>query len=235
MLLVPFVAGMLPSWGGKAVWLHVPLLVAWLSGYLCSYFALLAVKTGRLERVRQQVLVYGGVCVVTGLPVVLLRPRLWSLAPAFAVLVAVNAWYAWRRQERALLNDFASVLQACLMTPAVAMAADVAAGPLMWPALACLLYFSGTVLYVKTMIRERGEAAFLRASTAFHAVALPLATAICVWLFAPFTVYLLRAVLLPRRRLSVQAVGLIEVACSLALVAALALPPVGLVPSTVLH
>lgn len=228
MLLVPFAAGLLPSWGGRAVWWHLPLLVAWLAGYLLSYYALLAVKTRRLGRVRDQVVAYGAVSAVCGGAVVLARPSLLWLAPAFAALIGLNAFYAVRRDDRALLNDLASVVQACLMTPAVAVVAQVPVRPMLGPAIACLLYFSGTVLYVKTMIRERGEPAYLRASTAFHSVALPLATAVTMWLIVPFTAYLLRAVLLPRRALAVKTVGLIEVAASVALLLALALPPVGL-------
>lgn len=230
MLVVPFAAGLLPAWGGRAVWWHVPLLIAWLAGFLLSYFVLLAVKTRRMARVRRQLLTYGAVAAVCGGAVVLARPALLWLAPAFAVLVGVNVLYASRRQDRALLNGIASVVQACLMTPAVGIVADVPVRPLVGPALACLLYFTGTVFYVKTMIRERGEATYLRASTLFHAVALPIATAVSIWLFVPFTGYLLRAVLLPRRALAPVRVGLIEIAASAALLLALALPPVGLLP-----
>jgi len=229
MLLVPFAAGLL-SWGGRTSWWHLPLLTAWLAGYLLSYYALLAVKTRRLDRVRDQLADYGGVTLVCGLAVVLARPPLLRLAPAFAVLVGVNLWYAHRRRERALLNDLASVVQACLMTFAVAIVAQVPLRPMVGPALACLLYFTGTVLYVKTMIRERGEPGYLRASTALHALALPLATAVSMWLFVPFTGYLFRAVLLPHRSVGVRTVGLVEVACSVALLLALALPPIGLLP-----
>jgi len=49
-------------------------------------------------------------------------------------------------------------------------------------------------------------------------------------LFVPFTGYLFRAVLLPHRSVGVRTVGLVEVACSVALLLALALPPIGLLP-----
>jgi len=235
MLLVPFAAGLLPSWGGRTTWWHLPLLVAWLAGYLLSYYALLAVKTRRPARVRDQLVCYGAVTLAFGAAVVIARPALLVLAPAFAVLAAANTWYAARRRDRAVLNDLASVVQACLVTFAVAIVAEVPVRPMIGPAVACLLYFGGTVLYVKTMIRERGERSYQHASTAFHAVALPVATAVSMWLFVPFTGYVLRAVLLPQRPttvrpLSVVQVGMIEVACSIALLLALALPPVGLLP-----
>jgi hypothetical protein len=47
-------------------------------------------------------------------------------APAYALLIAVNAGYAWWRRERALVNDLASVAQSSLI---VAVATTVAAVP----------------------------------------------------------------------------------------------------------
>ncbi|MCY0948437.1 hypothetical protein [Streptomyces sp. H27-S2] len=61
------------------------------------------------------------------------------------------------------------------------------------PALACLLYFAGTVPYVKTMIRERNSRAYHRGSAAYHAVALAVAACLSPWLALPFAAYLARA------------------------------------------
>jgi hypothetical protein len=143
---------------------------------------------------------------------------LWY-APAFAALWAVNAWYARRRQERSLLNDLSSVVQSCLMVFVVATVAD---GPLADSAGAfavCLAYFAGTTLYVKTMIRERGNVAYQRWSVGYHTLALVVvgttALASLGWLglvwAAVFGWFLLRAQVLPGRRLAPKQVGLIEI------------------------
>ncbi|MCZ4087307.1 hypothetical protein [Streptomyces antarcticus] len=84
------------------------------------------------------------------------------------------------------------------------------------PALACLLYFAGTVPYVKTMIRERNSRAYRRGSAAYHAVALAVAACLSPWLALPFAAYLARAAALPGRGLRVPVVGAIELACSAA-------------------
>ena len=47
-------------------------------------------------------------------------------AAAYVVLSTVNAYYAWRRRERALVNDLASVVQTCLMVFLVAAVAGSA-------------------------------------------------------------------------------------------------------------
>ncbi|MET7968276.1 hypothetical protein [Micromonospora sp. NPDC005305] len=58
------------------------------------------------------------------------------------------------RRERALLNDLASVAQSLLMVFVVATVAEVPPAELVGVAAAVGAYLAGTVLYVKTMIRE---------------------------------------------------------------------------------
>lgn len=216
MLVVPYLVGVL--WAGPS-WLQLPLLVAWLGGYLLSYYLFLAVKTRRPSQVTAQVLVYSAVTVPAALLVVVLRPELLAFAPVYAVLLAVNVWYAWRRSERALLNDLASVVQGALMVPVAAGAAGVAPVAVLAPFVVVLLYFAGTVLYVKTMIRGRGDPRYLRGSIAYHAAA-GVAAGVIAWpLAAPFGWFLVRAVWLPRRNLTPKRVGMIEIAnCAVLLV-----------------
>jgi hypothetical protein len=214
MLVVPFLVGVLLA--GPA-WVHLPLLVAWLGGYLLSYYVLLAVKTRRLSRVWPQVRFYAVVTVLPAALVLAVRPALLWFAPAFAALLGVNAWYAWRRDDRALVNDLASVVQGCLMVPVAAVAAGEPATSTTGAFLTVLLYFAGTVLYVKTMIRERGRASYLRASIGYHAAAVVAATALAVPLVVPFAWFLVRAAVLPRRALSPKQVGIVEILNSVAL------------------
>lgn len=224
MLLLPFAAGLLPAWGGRPVWWHVPLLVAWLAAYLFSYFALLAVKTGRAGRVRPQLVAYGAVAAATGLPVVVARPAVLLVAPVFVALLAVNVVAARRRRDRALTSGLASVVQACLVTPVVVLAAERPVAPVVGAAAAVLLYLAGSVVHVKAMIRERRSRAYARADVGYHLAALVPAVALSAWLAVPFAVFALRAVLLTRRRAPVALVGAVEVGCSVLLLAALALP-----------
>ncbi|MEU0562928.1 YwiC-like family protein [Dactylosporangium sp. NPDC006015] len=224
MLLLPWLAGVLTA-GFR--WPHLPLLVAWLAAYLFSYYFLQAVKTRRLARVRAQLLLYGPVAAVPGALVLLVRPQLLWYGPAFAALFAVNVAYARRRDERALVNDLASVVQSCLM---VFVCATVAGRPLAEavPVFAAVTaYFTGTVLYVKTMIRERGSVGYYRASVLFHLAALGAAWWVGVPVLVVFAFLLARAALLPGRRLTPKQVGLIEIAATvLLLVLLLVMVPV---------
>jgi hypothetical protein len=167
--------------------------------------------------VRAQLLGYGIIASSAGAVVLLLRPSLAWAAIVFAPLLAVNAWYAWCRQDRALPTGLASIVQGALMTFVTVAAVGAPLGPVVGVAVALLLYFVGSLLYVKTMIRERGDAGYLRASIGFHVLALVAAGLLAPALLVPFGWFLARAVILPRHRPSVKQVGLLELAGSLVL------------------
>ena len=219
MLLVPWLAGVLAA-GFR--WPHLPLLLAWLGGYLLSYYLLLAVKTRRPGRVRTQLAVYAAPTVLLGGLVVAAVPRLLWYAPCYALLLAVNVGYAARRDERALLNDLASVVQSCLMVFVCATVADAPPADVTPVFVALLAYFTGTVLYVKTVIRERDSIGYRRASIAFHLLAAAGMLLLNPLVGAVFLLLATRAWALPGRRLRPVHVGLIELGASLLVLVATA-------------
>ncbi|MEU5724574.1 YwiC-like family protein [Micromonospora sp. NPDC047738] len=218
MLLLPYATAVCVA---GLRWPHLPLLGAWLAGYLFSYYALLVVKTGRADRVRPQLLLYGAAAALLVTPVLLARPAVLGYAPLYALLAAVNIGYARQRRERALLNDLASVAQSVLMVFVVATVAGVPPAGLAGVAGAVAAYLVGTVLYVKTMIRERESVGYRWASGAYHLAAVVVAVA--YWgpaVAGVFALLLLRAALLPGRRLAPVRVGLVELVGSLLVFAA---------------
>ncbi|WP_432842842.1 YwiC-like family protein [Dactylosporangium sp. CA-092794] len=220
MLTVPYVAGLLAA-GYR--WPDLPLLVAWLAGYLLSYFVFQALKSRRPGRYRAQLLLYAGIAAPAAALVVAARPAVLWYAPAYAILFGVNAWYAWRRRERATLNGLVSVAQSCLIALVVATVAARPPARALDTFLLCLAYFAGTVLYVKTMIRERGSAAHRRWSIAYHALALAGAARLGPWAAGLFALLLLRAAVLPGRGWPPIRVGLLEIANSVLLLVCVAL------------
>ncbi|MFJ2299412.1 YwiC-like family protein [Oerskovia paurometabola] len=259
MLAVPLLVGIFL--GGPA-WVHVPLAVLWFVGYFAFFATGLWLKSRFKARWWPPVRAYGIATVVPAVAVLLVRPDLLAWVPLFLPLVAVSLWSSYRRSERSLLNDGATVLAACLMLP-VAFAAGVDPVPGGWPGTAwlggwpdaplpdgvtgvagigwpqvwalfvlVLAYFAGTILYVKTLIRERGERSYLVASVVYHLAAgvvasAALAAAGLVWwpagvLFAGLTV---RAVWVPRTAAKPLQFGMGEVVASvLVAVVALVLP-----------
>ncbi|MEU9001858.1 YwiC-like family protein [Streptomyces sp. NPDC048551] len=226
MLVVPFLAGTLlaPRPGAE----HALLLTAWLLGYAAAFHAQqwLRLATRRLRSARRHVppaLVFGTACAAAALPLAVRHPWLLLAGAAAAPFVAVNTVHARRGRERDLLNGLAAVVPACGMLMVAAGLGGLGPGGSWRPALACLLYFAGTVPYVETMIRERGSRAYRRGSVACHAAALPAAAALSPWLLPPFTAYLARAAALPGRALRPAVVGAVELACSAALLGTLLL------------
>lgn len=220
MLIVPVLLGAIAS---SWTWLTLPLFIAWIDAYLLSYYLLQWWKTRKLHRFLAPIRLYGVVLVVLGGALVVAEPWLALVALAFLPFAAVNFWYARRKDERALVNGLVSVTQACLMLPVT----YALGGGDDWHRAAVLtaaswLYFAGTVLYVKTMIREKGDPTYLRGSIGFHLVALVVATVLEPWLALPFAAYLVRAVVLPRRAavqpLRPGRIGVIEIANTLLLV-----------------
>ena len=225
MLALPFAAGLVL---GRLSWVQVPLALAWFSGYCAIYFLMLGVKTSRWARIRPQLVTYLVPAAVSGLLVAIARPQLlWALVlvlPGLGISFAATR----RHADRSLLNDFVLVLVAAAMLPITVFVGlpqgEALATPQVLTATGLVFaYLGGTILYVKTMIRERGNRRYLTASVLWHlaglavaAVFAPLATPVFAW-------YTLRAWWLPRLRLRPGRIGVIEIGGSLALFVALIL------------
>ncbi|MFF2197238.1 YwiC-like family protein [Streptomyces sp. NPDC058157] len=226
MLAVPFLAGTFlsphPGWG------HAALFAAWLLGYAAAFHAQqwLRLHARGLRSARRHgvpAVVCGAAAGAFAVPLAVLHPWLLLAAAAALPFVAVNTRYAWRGRERALANGLAAVVPACGMLLVAARLGGLGPGGAWRAGAACLLYFAGTVPYVKTMIRERGSLPYRRSSVAYHAVALAAATALSCWLTPLFAACLTRAALLPGRGLRPPKVGALELTLSTALLTTLLL------------
>ncbi|PDO10037.1 MAG: hypothetical protein BLM47_09525 [Candidatus Reconcilbacillus cellulovorans] len=213
MLAVPFWFGMIAS-GPKPV--HALLFAVWLSAYLLSYPLLQWVRTGKKSLYGRPTFVYAALLAASGSALAAVRPDLARWLPAFAPLFLVNVAYAAKNRERAFWNDIAAVVQFSLI---VFVAYD-AGGGRDWPLAGELfglsvLYFAGTVFFVKTIIRERHNRRFYRLSVAYHAAVVAVAA---VWfppgMLPPLVVLLVRAAWTPRTRLTVKQTGMLEIAYS---------------------
>ena len=188
MITIPPLVGVALSGPAPA---HVPLLALWWAGYLAFFAVGLWLRSRRRPRYLPAARTYTVVTSALALVLLLGAPSLAVWALPYAPLVAVTMWCSARRKDRSLLNDAVTVVAAGLMT-AVAYDAgtpgwwggpgsaaglpggspDGALSGWAWTWLVTALltaYFLGTVLYVKTNIRERGNRAYLVASVAFHA------------------------------------------------------------------
>lgn len=221
MLAVPFLLGVAAS---GLSWVHLPLLIAWYGGYLASYNLFAYVRVTRRDRYRAPLLTYGALTIVAGGIVLVAVPSVAWFGLLYAPLLALNVYYARRRAERSLVNDLLLVAEATLMAPvayAVGVGGLAAAdrGLAAEAALVAGLYLTGTVLHVKCMIRERGNPRYRWASWLWHALAVILAALVSPWLLIPFGFLLVRALVLPGRRVAIRTVGLVELVGTVLVVA----------------
>ncbi|MEN2423517.1 YwiC-like family protein [Streptomyces rimosus] len=224
MLLVPFLAGALL---GGFVGGHALLLPAWLLAYCTAFHGQQYVRLRRLSRNPRAprrhlapLAGFGAAFVLCAVPLAVAHPWLLLAALCAAPFFAVNIVYAYRNEERATVNGIVAVVPACGMLLVSDRLGSGTVDSGAWTAaVACLLYFTGTVLYVKTMIRERGSEAFRVASAVYHGLAVVAAVSLDPWLAVPFVVFLLRAVAMPGRGVRVAVVGAVEVLCSVLLLA----------------
>ena len=209
MLASPLLLGALAS---GLRWIHLPLAAFWFAGYFAFNAASVWLKSGRKARFLRPVQVYAALATVLGLITAVAAPPLLLWAPLFVLPLGVGSWAAAHRRERDLLAGVTTVIGSALMT---AVAYDAGAGPDLRRAgvLAAgqFLYFAGTVFYVKSMIRERDNPAFLRWSVGFHAVAALLLVPVARWVALVFLALTLRAWWVPRLGWTPKQIGIAEI------------------------
>ncbi len=219
MLTAPVLVGALAS--GINGW-HALLITAWLAAFCLNFYISLTIKSRKRQRYLSQIGVYFAAVAGAGLPLVWHQPSLLYLLAVAIPAFALNMFLVSRRNERAWINDIAGVALAGFVGyGAYLLGADPrenahAARSL----LAVCLYFAGTVIYVKTLIRERGNRTWLRLSYGFHALLLTVCLLSSWWVAAGVaTALLARASAVPTRRWSPKRVGFTEIGFTMAVAA----------------
>lgn len=226
-LALPVVLGAVASgWS----WLLVPLTVAWVAAYPLSWALTGLVTARRPRRFRRPALVWLALAAPPALLLVALRPWLVWVGLAYATLFAVNLRYARAHDERALVNDLVLIAECTLMVPLVVAVVGgdrgwlpdldpVADARVAVLAVLCALTLVGSTLHVKSLIRERRNPRFLRASRAFALVCVPVVAAAAyplgaeaTWVALPFAALALRAFLVPGRSWRPGRIGMVELA-----------------------
>lgn len=215
MWLAPLAVGLAGTpWHPSKLLLAVAVLFA----YLASYPLLQSLRypSQRAYWLRGAV-GYGAVAGGFGLPLVWMYPALLVVGLIALAGFVVNAWFARRRDERHLLNDLVAMGGLDL---AVVAGYVVGRGRLdaeAWSLWAlCLLYFFGTALHVKSLIRERRNR-LLKLVAIAYALAVPgvLALVFQPLLAAAYLPAAARTLLIPQNHnFKAIVLGVIEIVCS---------------------
>lgn len=212
MLVMPFICGL--SVAGVSAY-HALLFSAWLVLYLFSFPLLLWIKTGKTSRYRKPTWIYGILLLPLLAAVVYVWPLLFIYGIVLVLFFIPNIYYARTRNERALLNDLIAIFMFCSFVYPTAYVG----GQINWMDIhilfcALVLYFAGTALYVKTMIRERKNPVYYYVSVGYHLLLLGLAVWWNPWLALPALILLIRSLGLPHFNLKIKAVGITEIGCA---------------------
>jgi hypothetical protein len=209
MLATPLLVGIL---AGGPRWVHLPLTALWFLGYLAFFATSLWLKSRRKPRYRPPVLAYGSAAAVAGVLTLVADPGLVRWAPVFALPLGVGLLASALRDERSLWSGLSTTVGSSLMT---VVAYDAGGGD--DPARAALLagilaaYFAGTVLYVKTLIRERDNEPYYWLSVGFHGAATLALVPLCPPLTPVFAALTARAAIVPAFRITPKQAGIGEV------------------------
>ncbi len=208
-------------------WLLVPAAVSWVAAYPFSWALTGRLTARRPERFDRALWVWLPVLLVPGIPVLLARPWLMWVVLVYGALWVVNLRYASRRRERSLVNDVLLVVECCLLIPVLVGIAepsngwrpplDVLDGQMVLLMVACFATLTGSVLHVKSLIRERNDARYARAAREFAVVAAVVVGLVALglgrpaWAALAFLVFATRCWWVPRTWRPAR-VGLVEMA-----------------------
>lgn len=235
MLVLPYVLGVIMAvQAGVAGWYLLPLFGFWMIGYFCFHATSLWLKAAPRKKPTylRPMVTYAAIAAVLGVVTLLLGglPMAWWVLP-YLPLMLPALWLAAQRNERATIGGALTVAAASMMAlvarwphPTQAFAPGAGDPRPFLVAAYLFAYFFGTVLYVKTNIRERGSRGYLVASIAWHAAwtlvaAILAGLGIMPWWWAVFFAAItVRAAVVPRLRWTAKKLGFVEVGFSTALV-----------------
>jgi len=196
MLAVPVLLGIAST--RPTIW-HAVLGAAAVAAYLASATAQTWVRARARRRYTPSLIAYVLVAAVLGLALLITHPALALVLLVLAPAAAITLVSARLGRARGVLAGFAQVAQAVVLVPAAASLAGPADSAVVARAtVLAAVYLVGTLLAVRSVIREQGNTAFAALSVVFHLGA----TALGAALFSTPLVVLLgllaiRAMLLP--------------------------------------
>lgn len=216
MVILPFIVG--AGLGGIS-WIHLPLFLGWFSLYLASHPLLMMVKRRRERRYYAKWTAgYMAMAALFLAGPLMNHPELIGLGLLLIPGLVINIYFAMKKNERAIVNDLTAIAGLCLGGPIAYLAGtgslDRMAG-VIW--LLCVLFFTGSVFYVKQLIRERNNPQFRRYARVYHILVLAVILVSEFWIVAmAYLPSLIRVLVFSRHTMSPRHIGMVEIGNSIA-------------------
>jgi hypothetical protein len=210
MLIIPFWLGAAAS---EIIWQHVPFFIGWLLLYLATYPLLLIFKKKKIQFYRKWAMIYMIPAMLFLMVPLFTTPTIAYFGYSMIPFFILNAYFSAKNMDRALMNDLSAIV---VFSIAGLASSYLPGGTINEEAIlvfaASILFFTGSTLYVKTMIREKKNKNFKWISWTYHLL-VPI-----LWLGAGEAIVaaaalpsLVRAVAFYGKPLSVMKVGIYEI------------------------
>ena len=196
MLLLPFAIGME---AGRPTWYHIPLFIGWILLYLATFPILTAIKRRTTAPYLPSFLFIIPALLTLGITIW----KDWHLI-LFGLLMVpfflVNIYFARKNQERSFLNDLSTVgsfgvgglASYFLGTGQLDQRAIT-----VW--IITMLFFIGSIFFVKSMIREKSNITFRWIAWGYHLLVVAVSFIVgFAWLSLAFLPSTIRAVFLQK-------------------------------------
>ncbi|WP_078548147.1 YwiC-like family protein [Litchfieldia alkalitelluris] len=210
MLVIPFLLGIFL---GSPTWLHIPLFIGWLFLYLATYPLLMVIKNKNRELHVKWTVIYLVPVVFSLVIVVISNVHFIFFGLIMLPFFLVNIYYAKRKNERALINDFSAIIAF-----SIGGLASYYAGVGVIDQIALMiftlssLFFIGSTFFVKTMIREKKNVTYKWISWGYHAGLVMLLIVVGYPLLViGYLPSLIRAIYLYGKNLSIMKIGILEI------------------------
>lgn len=214
MFLAPFLLGVMLS---DFNLLHVPAGFGLLAGFLAINALFEWIRRPKDKAsVRRTILFFGLVSVIClALPLFYNWQAFWPML-IMVILLLVPIWFIRRKSERHFLNDLIGIIGLTMLLPiATELGNGASDHEVAFAMLMNILYFTGSVFFVKSVFREKANIRFHFIGIIYHLLValLPFLTqipALVSLLFLPGVLKM--AVALKGMRLMPKTVGIIEIA-----------------------
>jgi len=210
MLVIPFWLGVIAS---GFVWQHIPFFFGWLLLYLATYPALLLFKGKKIPLYTKWTFIYFIPALLLLLIPLWNRPSIIYFGVAMIPFFIINMYFSSKKKDRNIINDLSAIFSFSIAGLA---SSYLPSGEINAPSLlifiASVLFFIGTTLHVKTIIRERKNIIYKRISWTYHILIPILWLALGYWVFAlAFVPSLIRTLYLYGKPLNIIRSGITEV------------------------
>ncbi|WP_323703093.1 YwiC-like family protein [Mammaliicoccus sp. Dog046] len=147
------------------------------------------------------------------IPIILYKRETLMIFILMVPLSLMNAYFAKNKKERAFTNDLIAVSIFCLFgVLSTILNVSITSIQIWFPVfILSFLYYFGTILYVKTMIREKKSALYKWSSWIYHLCLVVIGLMISPLIMVMYLPSLIRAVLLYGKNIKIMHVGIIEI------------------------